>query len=136
MFLPYLGVALCHALVLGLTEVLARQAASPNGPIETLTFLVLGFLALLLPLSLSLLALFRSLKRHPQSEAAALVLGAKARALLQGRAHVGFEDVAALAKPVLRHRLIVNFQAQSEKVSSDSIIQKLVAAVPVPKSTL
>ncbi len=68
--------------------------------------------------------------------AQALVLGAKARALLQGRAHVGFEDVAALAKPVLRHRLIVNFQAQSEKVSSDSIIQKLVAAVPVPKSTL
>ena len=68
--------------------------------------------------------------------AQALVLGAKARALLQGRAHVGFEDVAALAKPVLRHRLIVNFQAQSEKVSADSIIQKLVAAVPVPKSTL
>ena len=68
--------------------------------------------------------------------AQALILGAKARALLQGRAHVGFDDVKALARPVLRHRLIVNFQAQSEKVTTDMLIEKLVAAVPVPKSTL
>ena len=68
--------------------------------------------------------------------AQALILGAKARALLQGRAHVSFEDVTALAKPVLRHRLIVNFQAQSERVTTDSIITRLVAAVPVPRSSL
>ncbi|MCC7000758.1 MAG: MoxR family ATPase [Gemmatimonadaceae bacterium] len=68
--------------------------------------------------------------------AQSLVLGAKARALLQGRAHVGFEDVQALARPVLRHRIILNFQAQSEKVTTDKIIEKLVAAVPVPKSSL
>jgi MoxR-like ATPase len=68
--------------------------------------------------------------------AQALVLGGKARALLQGRAHVGYEDVIALARPVLRHRLIVNFQAQSEKVTSDAIIEKLVAAVPKPASRL
>jgi MoxR-like ATPase len=68
--------------------------------------------------------------------AQALILGAKARALLQGRAHVGFDDVRALARPVLRHRLIVNFQAQSEKVTTDMLIEKLVAAVPVPKSSL
>jgi MoxR-like ATPase len=68
--------------------------------------------------------------------AQALILGAKARALLQGRAHVGFDDVRALARPVMRHRLIVNFQAQSEKVTTDMLIEKLVAAVPVPKSSL
>jgi MoxR-like ATPase len=68
--------------------------------------------------------------------AQALILGAKARALLQGRAHVGFDDVKALARPVMRHRLIVNFQAQSEKVTTDMLIEKLVAAVPVPKSAL
>ena len=68
--------------------------------------------------------------------AQALILGAKARALLQGRAHVGYEDVQALARPVLRHRLILNFQAQSEKVTTDRIIEQLVAAVPTPKSTL
>jgi MoxR-like ATPase len=68
--------------------------------------------------------------------AQALVLGGKARALLQGRSHVGYEDVQALAHPVLRHRLIMNFQAQSEKVTTDQLIEKLVAAVPVPRSTL
>jgi MoxR-like ATPase len=68
--------------------------------------------------------------------AQALVLGGKARALLQGRAHVSYEDVAALARPVLRHRLILNFQAQSEKVTADHLIEKLVAAVPKPTSKL
>ena len=68
--------------------------------------------------------------------AQALILGGKARALLQGRTHVGFDDVVALARPVLRHRLILNFQAQSEKVTADDLIEKLVAAVPVPRSSL
>ncbi len=68
--------------------------------------------------------------------AQALILGAKARALLQGRSHVGYADVQALARPVLRHRLILNFQAQSEKVTSDQLIEKLVAAVPTPRSQL
>jgi MoxR-like ATPase len=68
--------------------------------------------------------------------AQALVLGAKARALLQGRAHVAYDDVKALALPVLRHRLLLNFQAQSEKVTSDSIVTKLLGAVPTPRSAL
>ena len=68
--------------------------------------------------------------------AQALILGAKARALLQGRSHVGYEDVQALARPVLRHRLILNFQAQSEKVTADHLIERLVAAVPIPRSQL
>ncbi len=68
--------------------------------------------------------------------AQALVLGAKARALLQGRTHVSFDDVRALALPVLRHRILLNFQAQSEKVTTDQLIEKLLGAVPVPKSAL
>jgi MoxR-like ATPase len=68
--------------------------------------------------------------------AQALVLGAKARALLQGRTHVSFDDVRALALPVLRHRILLNFQAQSEKVTTDHLIEKLLGAVPVPKSAL
>jgi MoxR-like ATPase len=64
------------------------------------------------------------------------VLGAKARALLQGRAHVAYDDVRALALPVLRHRLLLNFQAQSEKVTADSIVTKLLGAVPTPRSAL
>jgi MoxR-like ATPase len=68
--------------------------------------------------------------------AQALILGAKARALLQGRPHVGFDDVRALALPVLRHRVLLNFQAQSEKVTTDLLVSKLLAAVPVPRSSL
>jgi MoxR-like ATPase len=63
-----------------------------------------------------------------------LVLGGKARALLEGRYHVGFEDVRALARPVLRHRLITNFHAQAERVTTDHLIAKLIEAVPVPRS--
>ena len=63
-----------------------------------------------------------------------MVLGAKARSLMSGRYHVSFEDVRALAHPVLRHRIIRNFHAESEKVTTDEIITRLVAAVPQPRS--
>jgi len=63
-----------------------------------------------------------------------LILGGKARALMDGRYNVSFEDIRALAKPVLRHRVLTNFHAQSEHVTSDQIIEKLVKAVPMPKS--
>ena len=68
--------------------------------------------------------------------AQALVLGGKARSLLQGRPNVSFDDIRALARPVLRHRLLVNFQAQSEKVTTDMLVDKLVNAVPLPRSAL
>jgi MoxR-like ATPase len=55
-----------------------------------------------------------------------LVLGAKARTILEGRYAVSFDDIDALAKLVLRHRLIVNFQAESEGVRKDDIIQRLI----------
>ena len=68
--------------------------------------------------------------------AQALVLGGKARALLQGRAHVGFDDVRALANAVFRHRILLNFQAQSERVTRDDLVARLLEAVPVPRSGL
>ena len=63
-----------------------------------------------------------------------LVLGAKARALTTGRYHVSFEDIRAMSHPVLRHRVLVNFRAESEGVSTDSIIDELIERVPVPAS--
>ncbi len=63
-----------------------------------------------------------------------LVLGAKARALTSGRYHVSFDDIRALAHPVLRHRVLTNFHAQSEGVTSDALVDRLLAAVPVPRS--
>ncbi len=65
-----------------------------------------------------------------------LVLGGKARALLQGRAHVGFEDIRALARPVLRHRLLPNFHARAEGITTDDVVAKIVDAVTVPRSGL
>jgi MoxR-like ATPase len=63
-----------------------------------------------------------------------LVLGAKARALTAGRYHVSFEDIRALAHPVLRHRLLTNFRAESEGITTDSLVDDLLQAVPLPKS--
>ncbi|WP_236646376.1 AAA family ATPase [Gemmatirosa kalamazoonensis] len=70
--------------------------------------------------------------RAPQQ----LVLAGKARALMHGRYHVGFEDIRALARPVLRHRIIMNFHAQSERVTTDSVIERLLKAVPVPAGSM
>ena len=63
-----------------------------------------------------------------------LILGAKAKALTEGRYHVGFEDIKALAHPVLRHRVLTNFRAESEGVTSDALIDELLKTVPLPKS--
>jgi MoxR-like ATPase len=63
-----------------------------------------------------------------------LVLGAKARALTSGRYHVSFDDVKAMAHPVLRHRVLTNFRAESEGITTDSIIDELLLRVPVPAS--
>jgi MoxR-like ATPase len=63
-----------------------------------------------------------------------LVLGAKAKALTSGRYHVSFDDIRALAHPVLRHRILTNFHAQSEGITSDALIDRLLEAVPMPRS--
>ena len=64
----------------------------------------------------------------------ALVRGAKARALIHGRYHVAIKDIQWLAKPILRHRIMTNFYAESERINSDAIIDRLIEAVPLPKS--
>jgi len=65
-----------------------------------------------------------------------LILGAKARALLRGRSHVAAEDLAALAPPVLRHRVVVNFTAESEGVTPDAIIERIIEATPTHEDAL
>jgi MoxR-like ATPase len=65
-----------------------------------------------------------------------LIVGAKARALLQGRSHVAAEDLRALAAPVLRHRIVVGFTAESEGVTPDAIIERIVEGTPTHEDAL
>jgi MoxR-like ATPase len=65
-----------------------------------------------------------------------LILGGKARALLNGRSHVICEDIQALAKPVLRHRLVMSFLAESDGFSADNLIEKLLEETPVKEDDL
>ncbi len=60
-----------------------------------------------------------------------LVLGAKARAILHGRYYVSPEDVRSVAHPVLRHRIITNFSADAEGVTSDHVVEKLIETIPI-----
>jgi MoxR-like ATPase len=64
----------------------------------------------------------------------ALILAGKARALILGRYNVSVGDIQALARPVLRHRVIPNFYAESERVTADNLVERLLEAVPVPRS--
>ncbi|HVC96006.1 MAG TPA: MoxR family ATPase [Pirellulales bacterium] len=59
-----------------------------------------------------------------------LILGAKARAIISGRFHVDFADVRALAQPVLRHRLVLNFHARAENLDADALVRRLIETVP------
>ena len=63
-----------------------------------------------------------------------MVLGGKARALMEGRYHVSFDDIRVLAHPVLRHRILTNFHAESERITTDQLIDQLLGAVPMPSS--
>ena len=65
-----------------------------------------------------------------------LVLGSKARALTQGRYHVSFDDIRALAHPVLRHRVLLNFHAASEGITTDQVVDQLLEMVPTPVSRM
>jgi MoxR-like ATPase len=62
-----------------------------------------------------------------------IVLSAKARALSRRRYHVAYEDITALATPVLRHRVLLNFHAESDRVDSDEILRRLLAHMPPPQ---
>jgi MoxR-like ATPase len=65
-----------------------------------------------------------------------LILAGKVRALLHGRYNVSYGDVRALAPSVLRHRVLLNFHAEAERVTTDQVIQKLLEAVPEPTSEI
>ena len=62
-----------------------------------------------------------------------IVLASKARALMQKRYHVTYEDVRALATPILRHRILLNFHAESDKMTADAVLAKMIDSVPVPR---
>ncbi|RKR85050.1 MoxR-like ATPase [Mucilaginibacter gracilis] len=62
----------------------------------------------------------------------ALILTAKARALLKGRYAVLMEDLNAMAYPVLRHRILINFRAEAENITSDKVTEELIKAIPKP----
>jgi MoxR-like ATPase len=63
-----------------------------------------------------------------------LVLGAKGRAILSGKYHVDFADIQALAAPVLRHRLVLNFHARADNIDSDDLVERLLTAVSVEET--
>jgi MoxR-like ATPase len=62
-----------------------------------------------------------------------LVLAAKARALMKGRYHVAYDDIRALTAPILRHRILLNFLAESDKLTQDAILKRLLDHMPAPK---
>ena len=59
-----------------------------------------------------------------------LILGGKARAILHGRNYVSVADIQAVAHPVLRHRIIVNFNAEAEGMTTDKIVDMLIDTIP------
>ncbi|HBZ18057.1 MAG TPA: hypothetical protein DEO41_01540 [Betaproteobacteria bacterium] len=63
-----------------------------------------------------------------------LILGAKVNALLNDRFYVSVDDVKAVVLPALRHRVLINFEAEAEKVDSDQILEEIVSFVALPKT--
>jgi MoxR-like ATPase len=63
-----------------------------------------------------------------------LVLAAKARALVHHRYHVTYEDISTLATPILRHRILLNFHAESDRLKPDDILKRVIEATPIPKA--
>ena len=60
-----------------------------------------------------------------------LILAARVRAVLNGRVHVGVEDIRSVAAPVLRHRIVTNFNAEAEGMKTDDVIDRVLKQVPV-----
>jgi MoxR-like ATPase len=62
-----------------------------------------------------------------------LVLASKARALMKGRYHVSYEDIRNVAAPVLRHRILLNFHAESDRLTTDDLLKRLIDSKPIPR---
>ena len=65
-----------------------------------------------------------------------MILTAKARALLDGRLSVALPDIHETMYPVLRHRILVNFKAEAERIDSDAVTSQILKHIPSPKSPL
>ncbi len=65
-----------------------------------------------------------------------LILAGKVRALLHGRYNVSFSDIRALAHPIMRHRILLNFHAEAERIDTEHVINKLLEVIPEPTSGL
>jgi MoxR-like ATPase len=63
-----------------------------------------------------------------------LVLAGKARALMHGRFHVAYEDIRALTIPILRHRVLLNFHAESDRLTTDDLLRRLLDSKPAPRT--
>ena len=63
-----------------------------------------------------------------------LILGAKVNALISGRVHVSCEDIRAVARPALRHRVLLNFEAEAERIDTDVILNQIIDSVEEPKA--
>ena len=63
-----------------------------------------------------------------------LVLAGKARALMHGRLHVSYDDIRALVIPVLRHRVLLNFHAESDRLTCDDLLRRLLDAKTAPRN--
>ncbi len=137
-----------------LTEILRRTTTSFETTVERVasgdTILQMGQLAREVPISsgVSDFVVRLVMATHPDNPrstpnvqryvrygasprgAQAIVLGAKIRALKQGRLNVAFDDVRAIAMPALRHRIILNFEAESNDIHSDDVLLQLLADVP------
>lgn len=105
---------------------LARKIPVPTTVVDYISRLVVGTHP-----EATAAPLVRQYVRYGSSPrgAQALVLGAKITALLAGRYNASFEDVVAVARPALRHRLILNFEAQAENVSADAVVDDLLKHV-------
>ncbi len=137
-----------------LTEIV-RRTTSPARPAANkvatgATIQQMGVLAREVPISSAVTdyVVRLTLATHPQNDAApeivqryvrygvsprgaqAIVLGSKIRALIEGRLNVAYDDVRAVAAPALRHRLILNFDAESTGVTPDAVLAGIVAALP------
>src|SRR6516162_9040740 len=103
------GVPIADSVVNYAARLVAASRPGPHGPAELHKYIAWG--------------------ASPRASQC-LVLGAKARALLAGQFHVDFADLKALAAPVLRHRLVLNFHARADKIDADTLVERLLGSVP------
>jgi len=104
---------------------------------ETLARYVIGLVRATRPKSENAPELVKKYVNYGASVRAAqfIVLAAKARALSHKRYHVSYDDITSVAVPVLRHRILLNFHAESDRIDADDILRQLVVQIPQPKDT-